>query len=229
MNLNFFNGEINTKFDFFTKKIGLINETIEFVDVLQSHYCKEIMQGNDLKIHIKTGNLYYNDTDTNESIFDFMKNQQNNLKGVINYDLKFDGSYKNYFKWILNEYEAPEKTKYDLFALQNTKYLVYIFNNSQNSIGRPLIKIRHSVVTDNYLAAEEIQNENWQYFIQRTIEVCKSKVLIRPHEEFLLLTVENVTIAKKAYETFYNIIEKNLYLPIKNFSVDEKEKIRDNF
>ena len=33
----------------------------------------------------------------------------------------------------------------------------------------PLIKIRHIVVTDNYLAAEEIQNENWQYFIQRTI------------------------------------------------------------
>ena len=225
----FFNGGRTTKLDSFTKKFGLTNENIEFVDFLQSDYCKEIMQSNDLKIHIETGNLYYNDTDTNESIFDFMKNQQNNSKGVINYDLKFDGSYKNYFKWILNEYEAPEKTKYDLFALQNTKYLVYIFNNSQNSIGRPLIKIRHSVVTDNYLAAEEIQNENWQYFIQRTIEVCKSKVLIRPHEEFLLSTVENVTIAKKAYETFYNIIEKNLYLPIKNFSVDEKEKIRDNF
>ena len=84
-------------------------------------------------------------------------------------------------------------------------------------------------MTDNYLAAEEIQNENWKYFIQRTIEVCKSKVLIRPHEEFLLLTVENVTIAKKAYETFYNIIEKNLYLTIKKFSVDEKEKIREDF
>ena len=84
-------------------------------------------------------------------------------------------------------------------------------------------------MSDNYLAAEEIQNENWQYFIQRTIEVCKSKVLIRPHEEFLLSTIENVAIAKKAYETFYNIIEKNLYLTIKKFSVDEKEKIQKDF
>ena len=42
-------------------------------------------------------------------------------------------------------------------------------------------------------------------------------------------TVENVTIAKKAYETFYNIIEKNLYLTIKSFSVDEKEKIQKDF
>ena len=43
------------------------------------------MQSNDLKIHIETGNIYYNDTDTNESIFDFMKNHHINSKGVINY------------------------------------------------------------------------------------------------------------------------------------------------
>ena len=124
-----------------------------------------------IQIHI-TGNICYNDTDTNESIFSFTKNQQDSSKGIINYDLKFDGSYKNYFQWILNEYDAPEKTKYDIFAFQNTKYLVYRFNDYQNSIGESTIKIRHSVVTDDYLAAEEIQNENWLYFIQRTIEVC---------------------------------------------------------
>ena len=124
-----------------------------------------------IQIHI-TGNICYNDTDTNESIFSFTKNQQDSSKGIINYDLKFDGSYKNYFQWILNEYDAPEKTKYDLFAFQNTKYLVYRFNDYQNLIGELTIKIRHSVVTDDYLAAEEIQNENWLYFIQRTIEVC---------------------------------------------------------
>ena len=124
-----------------------------------------------IQIHI-TGNICYNDTDTNESIFSFTKNQQDSSKGIINYDLKFDGSYKNYFQWILNEYDAPEKTKYDLFAFQNTKYLVYRFNDYQNLIGELTIKIRHSVVTDDYLAAKEIQNENWLYFIQRTIEVC---------------------------------------------------------
>ena len=42
-------------------------------------------------------------------------------------------------------------------------------------------------------------------------------------------TVENVTIAKKAYETFYNIIEKNLYLTIKKISVNGNEKIQEDF
>ena len=81
---------------------------------MQSDYCKEIMRANNLKIHIETDNIYYNETDTKEPIFSFMKNQQDSSKGIINYDLKFDGSYKNYFHWILNEYDAPEKTKHDL-------------------------------------------------------------------------------------------------------------------
>ena len=89
-----------------------------------------------------------------------MKNQQNTSKGHINTDLKFDGTYQNYFQWILNRFEAQEKTRYDLFLFKNTKYLVCRFNDFQNSIGEPLIKIRDSVVTDNYLAAKEIQNQN---------------------------------------------------------------------
>ena len=46
---------------------------MQFVDFLQSDYCKEILQSNDLKIHIETGNIYYQDTETNKSIFEFMK------------------------------------------------------------------------------------------------------------------------------------------------------------
>ena len=90
------------------------------------------------------------------------------------------------------------------------------------------MKIRHSTVTDNYLAAEEIQNQNWQYFIERTIEACESKEEIKPGEEFLLTAVENTTIAKKSYETFYNIAQKNLYLTIQKISVDEKNKITED-
>ena len=70
---------------------------MQFVDFLQSDYYKEILQSNDLKIHIETGNIYYQDTDTNESIFEFMKNQQDTSKGFVKSGLKLDGSYKSYF------------------------------------------------------------------------------------------------------------------------------------
>ena len=69
-----------------------------FTDFLQIDYCKEIFQSNNLKIHIETGNIYYQATDTNESIFDFMKNQQDTFKGLIKTYLKFDRSYKHCFQ-----------------------------------------------------------------------------------------------------------------------------------
>ena len=100
------------------------------------------------------------------------------------------------------------------------------------SSGQPIIKIKHSKVTDDYIAAEEIQNQNWQYFIERVIEVCKSKEIgstIKKSEDFLLNTVENVTIAKKSYETFYNVVERNFYSTMSKLSMDERDKIKDDF
>ena len=142
-----------------------------------------------------------------------MKNQQDSSKGLINTNLKYEGSYNNYFQWILNGFDPSEKTKLNLLSFKNTKYLLYHFNDFQHSAGQTLITVKHSLVTDNYIAAEEIQNQNWQYFIERVIEFFKSKEVgssIKPSENFLLTTVENVTLSKKSYETFY-VIERNLF------------------
>ena len=111
-----------------------------------------------------------------------------------------------------------------------TKYLAYHFNDFQNSIGEPLIKSRPSLVTDNYLAAKEIQNQNWQYFIERDIEVCKLKEAgstIKPTKDFLLITLENVAISKKAYETFY-VVARSFNLTTSKISVDEQKKIKED-
>ena len=166
--------------------------------------CKQILEDNHLKIHIETGNIYKNE-DTNESVFQFIENQQDSSKGIINYDLSFEGSYNDYYRWILNNFDSYEKTKLDLFTQKNRKYLVYHFNDMLKSTGQPLIKVRHSKVTDDYIVAEEIQNQNWQHFIERVIELCKSTWIgetIKKSEDFLLTTVENLTIAKKFTKIF---------------------------
>ena len=205
---------------------------MEFLDFLQWDYHKEILENNDLKIHIETGKIYYKNNDTNESIFEFMKNQQDPLKGKINFDLTYDGNYNDYFRWILNGFDTYEKTKLDLLTFKNTKYLLYRFNDLLESSGQPIIKIKHSKVTDDYIATEKIQNQNWQYFLERVIEVCKSKEIgstIKESEDFLLNTVENVTIAKKYYETFYNVVERNFYPTMSKLSMDKRDKIKDDF
>ena len=93
----FFTGGTNRIFDSFVQKFGLSSENLEFLDFLQWDYCKQILENNDLKIHIETGNIYYKNNDTSESISEFMKNQQNSSKGKINFNLMYDGNYNDYF------------------------------------------------------------------------------------------------------------------------------------
>ena len=62
----FFTGGRNPKFDSFVWKFGLSSENLEFLNFA-------ILENNDLKIHIETGNIYYKNNDTNESIFDLWK------------------------------------------------------------------------------------------------------------------------------------------------------------
>ena len=86
-----------------------------------------------------------------------------------------DGGHNDYFWWILNGFDAYEKTKLNLLTFKNTKYLLYRFNDLLESTGQPIIQIKHSKVTDDYIAAEKIQNQNWQYFIERVLEVFKAE------------------------------------------------------
>ena len=82
-------------------------------------------------------------TTLNESIFEFMKNQQDSSKGKINFNLIYDRNYNDYFRWILNGFDAYEKTKLDLLTFKNTKYLLYRFNDLLESTGQPIILIEH--------------------------------------------------------------------------------------
>ena len=94
-----------------------------------------------------------------------------------------------------------------------------------------LIKIRHSLVTDNSLAAEEIQNEDWQYFIEGVLEVCKFNYsnLIKPGEKFLLSTIENVTVAKRVYRMIFDTVSRNFNLTVNDLSYGRIKYISDDF
>ena len=93
--------------------------------------------------------------------------------------------------------------------------------------------MKHSTVTDDFIAAEEIQNQNWQYYIEQVIEFCHNKEIgktIRmPQSNLLFDTVINITEAKQSYNTFYNTVAQSFYLTTGKLPFEEKEKIREDF
>ena len=70
-------------------------------------------------------------------------------------------------------------SKLDVLSCKNTKFLFYRFNDSLSQSGRSIKVIKDSAVTNDYIAAEEIQNRNWQYFIEQVLEVCKDKEICK--------------------------------------------------
>ena len=90
LNLNFFKGCTNEKFSNLIRTLDSGAETLEFLDFLQSKICKKILEDNKLKIHVETGNIYYDNNDTNESIHNFILAQANPISGEIDHTFTFD-------------------------------------------------------------------------------------------------------------------------------------------
>ena len=164
------------------------------------------------KIHIETVNIYYNNNDTNESIFDFLLKQQDPSKGIINFDFIYGGNYRDCFNWIIEGFTSYQKNKLDVLTYKNSKYLFYRYDDILKESNFEVKKVKHSVVTDNSIATEEIQNQNWQYFVEPVLDVFKKndigKTIRQPQAQLLLDTVEMLSFVKKSIKVYINILSK---------------------
>ena len=87
------------------------------------------MMINKLKIHIESGNIYHNNTDTNESIYGFFENQEDGTKKWIDFEFALADDYENYFiKYLVNIKDGNDE-KYDMLINKNSKFLFYHFND----------------------------------------------------------------------------------------------------
>ena len=125
--------------------------------------------------------------------------------------------YEDYFmKYLVNIKNGKDK-KYDILTNKNSKFLIYQFNDYLRQINEPTKPVRHNVVLNYEISFEILQNENWQYFIEIILEVCQSNnndglnQLVNPKEVKITgNSVENLTICKQLYTSFYNQVAINL-------------------
>ena len=109
--LEFFEGGQNKEFADKVKLIGLSTDSIKFLEFLQFDFCQEIFIKNKLKIHFETGNIFFNNLDTNESIYGFFQQQENQSKAKINFEFSFTDSYEDYFDRLVQGFKGNEDQK----------------------------------------------------------------------------------------------------------------------
>ena len=79
---------------------------------------------------------------------------------------------------------------------------------------------------------ELLQNKNWQYFIERILEVCQpnnggglNQLVNAKEVEIIENSIENLTICKQLYTNSYNQIASNLAEAIRNLPPNELDEI----
>ena len=73
------------------------------------------------------------------------------------------------------------------------------------------------MVLNDETALEILQNKDWQYFIERILEVCQSnnggeftKLVNAKEVQIIENSVENLRICKSLYREFYNQVSENI-------------------
>ena len=54
------------------------------------------------------------------------------------------------------------------------KYLFYRYNDILKQNNFEVKKVKHSIMTDDYVAIEEIQSQNCQYFVESVLDACRA-------------------------------------------------------
>ena len=113
-------------------------------------------------------------TTKTQTVSNFFLKQQDPTKGIIDFEFLYSGSYVEYFNWLIEGFDSYQKTKLDVLTIKNAKYLFYRYNDILKQNNFEVKKVKHSVVTDDYVAIEKIQSRNSQYFVESVLDACRA-------------------------------------------------------
>ena len=97
-------GKISKELDFFAddqsenfqNKLQSLDLNEEFTDFFMYEECKDAPERNNIKTHIDCSNIFIDNQNTNESLYDFLQNQQNEKEKQLPIDFFYDDDYSDY-------------------------------------------------------------------------------------------------------------------------------------
>ena len=156
-----------------------------------------------MKIHLDTGNIYYNNLNMRGSIYSFLHAQQNETKKFIDFNLDINDNFEFYFNEMI---AGVTDDRFDTDTHSTCKFSH--FNNIRHHLGEEAYKVRHTIVSDNQHALENLQSKDCSYFINRLLEFSSGNISLlnlNDAEEIKIIndTVEYLKICKDYYADIY--------------------------
>ena len=71
-------------------------ENLQFLDYLQSDTCTGFLVSNKIKFYTETDNIFIENVNNRDSIYNFFLNQQDEKKKLLKIEFDFSGNYDDY-------------------------------------------------------------------------------------------------------------------------------------
>ena len=105
--------------------LSLSNKSRDFIAFLVSETGQNLMTNNNLSIRIESGNISYQNFNTNEIFYSFLLAQQDDAKATVPKRIPYHYSFEKYTNKYLPSFSIDNAEKYDLYANKNSKYLFH--------------------------------------------------------------------------------------------------------
>ena len=112
--LDFFYCGINENFVQACYFLSPSNDNREFIAFLSSDFGQNIMTDNSLSIHVESGNILYQNLNTNEIFYSFLLAQQDETKAIIPKCISYHYSFEKYNQKYQLSFSIDDVEKFDL-------------------------------------------------------------------------------------------------------------------
>ena len=112
-----------------------------------------------MSIHLQSGNLFYDNFNTQENCYDFLLNQQDKKKVIIKKKTAYYKTFKRYY------FHYEKIDKFDLFSDKNAKYLFCKSNAYLEGTHQPKKSGRHTIKVNGKFSLGKLQEVSWQYVL----------------------------------------------------------------
>ena len=130
---------------------------------------RQTITQNKLSIHVESGDIFYDNHNTEENFYSFLLSQQNDEAAYVLKTFSYSDTFEKYITSFLQLFSIDDQEKFDLLAFKDSKYLLYRFNDFVQMYGNPRYKLLHTRKMLDAVGLQKVEEKNNQFLIEKVI------------------------------------------------------------
>ena len=208
--------------------MGISPENREFAAFLLSDLGRKTMTQNKLSIHTDSGDIFYDNHNTEENFYSFLLSQQNEEAAFVPKKILYSNTFEKYITSFSQNFSIHDQEKFDLLAFKNSKYLFYRFNDFVKVYGNPRYRLLHTRKMKDSVALKKIEDKNKQFLVEKIIHDVEFGNKKQIKSEMVETLESNYKVSRRVYQQLYYDIVELFHEYIQSIDLYEQQDIEED-